>query len=283
MIDKTYKRKVFNRAASSYEDYCVLQDKISDNLFDRLELINIDPKKLVDLGCGTGKNGIKLNKKYKSGRLVNYDLSDNMLYLAKDKFSGLFSQLTRRSSSVSYVCGDIEQLPFREDSFDLVWTSSALQWCNSLPGTFDEIKRVLKPNGLFIFSTFGPRTLYELKEVNERISGVSKANQFIDMHNIGDLLVSSGFSDPVLDVENFTLTYPSTEKLLLDIGKIGASSGNVNRGKGLRGRGFMESIKKEYELFKHDGIYPATYEVIYGHAWNIERISDYQPIEFVKK
>ena len=282
MIDKLYKRKVFNRAASSYDKHSMLQDKISDHLYDKLALINIDPQSVLDLGCGTGRNGVRLSERFKAGNLVNYDLSDKMLRLTKDKFLELFPPPSRMADTSHYICGDIEQLPFQDNSFDLIWTSSALQWCNNLPASFDEIIRVLSPNGLFIFSTFGPKTLWELKEVNEKISGESKTNKFIAKHNIDDLLLASGFNSPLLEAKNITLPYSSTEKLLLDIGKIGASNGNSNRSKGLRGRGFMESIKKEYESFKQDDLYPATYEVIYGHAWKGQRPFEVKTGELTK-
>ena len=267
MIDKTYKRKIFNRAAISYEKYSGIQDQISQDLLVKLGHANINPKNILDLGCGTGKNGLHLQDKFKETTLVNFDLSENMLEEARKKPISSPVVVPNEKPSNLYVCGDMENLPFKDSSFDLVWSSSAIQWSNNLSSVFKHIKRILKRNGLFIFSTFGPKTLWELKEVNEKISGESKTNKFIAKHNIDDLLLASGFKSPLLEAKNITLPYSSTEKLLLDIGKIGASNGNSNRSKGLRGRGFMESIKKEYESFKQDDLYPATYEVIYGHAW----------------
>ena len=183
MIDKAYKRKVFNRAADSYEKFSSLQDKISKNLFEKLECLNINPSNILDLGCGTGKNGAHLLNKFKKTTLVNFDLSENMLELARKKATTSSINCLDKSTKF-HVCGDMENLPFIDCLFDLVWSSSAIQWTDNLPIVLKHIKRILKPNGFFIFSTFGPQTLKELRMINKALSSDPKTNNFLNIDHI---------------------------------------------------------------------------------------------------
>jgi malonyl-CoA O-methyltransferase len=262
MIDKDYKRKVFDRHATTYDQYSSLQNKISDNLFKKLDLIEITPNLILDLGCGTGRNGGILKEKYQNIRLINYDFSINMLQEAKK------NQHKVLGAKSEFICGDIEKLSFSENTFDVIWSTSSLQWCNNLSDIFKRAKLILKPGGLFIFSTFGPNTLFELKNVTKRISNYQKTNNFLDVLSIKDKLVKEGFSNPVIDSEEFCLTYQNINKLFLDLRKIGATSGFKSKKIGLSGKSFLKLISDGYKEYSHDGIYPATYEAVYGYAWN---------------
>ena len=262
MIDKEYKRKVFNRHAKTYDEYSSLQNKISDNLFKKLDLIEVRPNFILDLGCGTGRNGGILKEKYQNIRLINYDFSINMLQEAKK------NQHKVLGAKSEFICGDIEKLSFSENTFDVIWSTSSLQWCNNISDIFKKAKSILKPGGLFIFSTFGPNTLFELKNVTKRISNYQKTNNFLDVLSIKDKLVKEGFSNPVIDSEEFCLSYKDISKLFLDLRKIGATSGFKNRNIGLSGKSFLKLIIDGYKEYSYDGIFPATYEAIYGYAWN---------------
>ena len=279
MINKEYKRKSFNRAAKTYDSCSTLQDTISGNLIDRRKNIKLYPLDILDLGCGTGTNGLNLRKKYKKSRIINYDFSENMLKEACIK-QKLFILDKINPSPYSYICADIEAIPLEENSLDLVWSSSTLQWCNELDLVFNQVKKILKPGGLFIFSTFGPNTLNELREITENLFNEKKTSTFIDMHNLGNLLMDSGFSDSILDTENFTVTYNEVERLFKDIKSIGATNGNISKNRGLSGRSFTKKIIQKYENYRTNNLLPASYEVIYGHAWNISKsTSEYHPIK----
>ena len=267
MINKEYKRKSFNRAAVTYDAHSNLQDRISNNLIHRLDSIKLSPMNILDLGCGTGRNGLMLRKKYGTSEIINYDFSENMLKEARIK-QQLFLSKENMCSPYSYICADIEAMPFEENSVDLVWSSSTLQWCNELDLVFDQIKKILRPGGLFIFSTFGPNTLNELREITENISNEKKTNTFIDIKSISHFLMHSGFSAPVLDVQNFRMTYKDVRKLFLDIKGIGATNGNVSGNSGLSGKSFTNNIVQKYESYRKNDLLPASYEVIYGHTWN---------------
>jgi malonyl-CoA O-methyltransferase len=276
MINKEYKRKSFNRAALTYDSYSTLQDIISCNLIDRLKTIKLDPLHILDLGCGTGTNGLNLRRKYKKSRIINYDFSENMLKMARIKQKKI---ILGGLNPYSYICADIEAIPLEENSLDLVWSSSTLQWCNDLDLVFNQVKKILKPRGLFIFSTFGPNTLNELREITENLFNEKKTSTFIDMNNIGNLLMHSGFINPTLDVENLTVKYKEVEKLFKDIKSIGATNGNVSKNRGLSGRSFTKKIIDNYEAYRENNLLPASYEVIYGHAWNISKSpSEHLPI-----
>jgi malonyl-CoA O-methyltransferase len=267
VIDKEYKRKVFNRYAKTYDQYSSLQDKISDNLFKKLDLIDIRPKVILDLGCGTGRNGKILKDKYKKIRLINYDFSINMLHEAKNKQHNLFNKILGISNS-AFVCGDIEELSFPEKTFDIIWSTSSLQWVNNLSETFKRIQSTLKPGGLFIFSTFGPNTLFELKSITKKISNYQKTNDFIDIQNIKDILVDVGLRHPVIETEEFRMTYKDINTLFLDLKNIGATSGFESKKIGLSGKSYIKMISDGYKQYSYDGILPATYEAVYGYAWN---------------
>jgi malonyl-CoA O-methyltransferase len=244
MINKEYKRKSFNRAATTYDSFAILQDTISNKLFDRLKKINLSPLEILDLGCGTGTNGVNLKKQYEKSRIINYDFSENMLSEARLK-QKIFILNQINPSPYSYICGDIEAIPLKENSLDLVWSSSTLQWCNELDLVFNQVKKILKPGGLFIFSTFGPNTLNELREITENLFNEKRTSTFIDIKSIG------------------------------------ATNGNISKAKGLSGRSFTKKIIEKYEEYRKNKLLPASYEVIYGHAWNIPKtISEYQQIKF---
>ena len=126
---------------------------------------------------------------------------------------------------------------------------------------------VLRAEGLLTFTTFGPDTLKELRQAFPPEPGIVHVNRFLDMHDIGDMLVHAGFADPVMDMEVLTLTYESVEQLMRELKALGAHNIASGRGRGLTGRGILRQLKQRYELRRLDGRLPATFEVIYGHAW----------------
>jgi malonyl-CoA O-methyltransferase len=161
----------------------------------------------------------------------------------------------------------VRQLPFADASVDIAVSNLMLQWCGDLDAAFREIRRVLKPDGLLIFTTFGPDTLRELRAAWATVDDYSHVNTFIDMHDIGDALVRGGLTEPVLDVERVTLTYKDVISLMRDLKVIGAHNVTEGRARGLTGRGALRQVEAAYESSRRDGVLPATYEVVYGTAW----------------
>jgi malonyl-CoA O-methyltransferase len=279
-IDKAHVRASFDRAAKTYDAAAVLQKLVRDEMFDRLGLIKVAPHSILDAGCGTGHGSFQLQKRYRSAQIFSLDLAFGML----QKTYAQQSWLSKMVGHKRLVCADIENLPVADNSMDIVWSNLALQWCNDLDQSFTEISRVLKPNSLFIFSTFGPDTLKELRTASN--NGKTHVSRFIDMHDIGDALTRNGFTAPVLDVERYTLTYDDVKAVMQDLKSIGANNATQGRGRGLTGKSFFKQLAAQYEQFRLDGKLPATFEVIYGHAWTPEAKQDnglgdgFSPISF---
>ena len=167
------------------------------------------------------------------------------------------------------VQADMAHLPFKSGALDLVWSNLALHWLDDPQDSIREAQRVLAVNGLFMFSTLGPDTLVELREAFAEAAGPRQwhVKRFIDLHDIGDTLVGAGFTTPVMDMEKITLTYPALEGLFTDLRASGSRNAMLGRPRGLSGRGMMQRMRAAYERRRRDGRLPATFEVIYGHAW----------------
>ncbi|MGH8714154.1 MAG: methyltransferase domain-containing protein, partial [Casimicrobiaceae bacterium] len=168
------------------------------------------------------------------------------------------------------VCGDVRSLPIRPASVDLVWSNLALQWVDDLPLALAEFHRVLNVGGLLSFTTFGPDTLKELRSAFAAVDDAAHVNRFVDMHDIGDMLVQAGFADPVMDMEMITVTYGDAASLMRDLKAIGAQNARVERPRGMTGRRKWQRMLAALEAFRRDGRLPATFEVVYGHAWKPE-------------
>lgn len=264
VIDKARVRAAFDRAAQTYDAAAVLQKLVRDEMFSRLDLIKIAPHRILDAGCGTGHGSFELQKRFKTAQVFSLDLAMGML----EKTHAQQSLLNKLFRPKRLICADIENLPIADNSMDVVWSNLAIQWCNDLDKSFTGVARLLKPNSLFIFSTFGPDTLKELRAASN--NGDTHVSRFIDMHDIGDALTRHGFNAPVLDVERYTLTYDNVRAVMQDLKSIGANNATQGRGRGLTGKGFFKQLAAQYEQFRIAGKLPATFEVIYGHAWTAE-------------
>ena len=134
--DKHWVRASFDRAAKHYESSAALQKEVGLRMLERLDYIRLTPRMILDAGVGTGEAVTPLMKRYKKSRLIVLDLSEQMLARAL-----AHGGLLRRPEP---VCADIEQLPFRDNSFDLVYSNLTLQWCNDLDRAFAEFRRVIR-------------------------------------------------------------------------------------------------------------------------------------------
>jgi len=263
-IDKQKVRRAFDRAAESYDEYAQLQKEVGERMLSRLDYIRIDPKRIIDIGAGTGRITKDLSQRFKKSTVIALDLAEGML--KKSRFTQK-QGLGRFFNRVQHLCADAENLPIANDSLDFVFSNVTFQWCNDLDKTLQECYRVLSPGSLILFSSFGPDTLHELRTVWHEVDNYNHVNAFIDMHDIGEALIRAGFQSPVLDVENFTLTYNDIKDLMHELKAIGAHNVTAGRPRGLTGKNRLQKIKHAYEQFRQDGKLPASYEVIYGHAW----------------
>ncbi|WP_292980966.1 malonyl-ACP O-methyltransferase BioC [Nitrosomonas sp.] len=275
ILDKRLLRRSFERAATGYDQSAVLQREICDRMLSRLEYIKYVPTRILDAGSGTGYGTRKLIEHYPDAEIMPLDIALTMHDCARAAASGQVSGWQRwlpfsRPRTGNYLCADIEQLPLREASIGMIWSNLAIQWCNDLGQAFTEAHRVLENGGLLMFSTFGPDTLKELRQSFKSVDPFSHVNRFTDMHDIGDMLVNSGFSLPVMDMEYITLTYEDVRGVMHDLKAIGAHNVTQGRRRGLTGKGAWQQVIDQYETLRQQGRLPATYEVIYGHAWKPE-------------
>ena len=266
-LNKKHLRTAFERAASSYDQAAVLQREIGNCMLSRLEYIKYLPDIILDAGSGTGYGSQQLTKRYPASRLIAVDIAWAMLSHARPDTAWWQRWLPLYKPQTSYVCADIEQIPFKNESVGMIWSNLALQWCNDLEHTFAEMNRILRTDGLLMFSTFGPDTLKELRQSFVQVDTYSHVNRFIDMHDIGDLLVHNGFSTPVMDMEYITLTYSDVISVMRDLKAIGAHNVLLGRQQGLTGKNRWQKAISAYEKLRRDGKLPATFEVVYGHAW----------------
>ena len=260
-VDKHQVRKAFSRSAAGYDQVAVLQREIGDRMLERLDYIKAKPAVVLDAGAGTGHCSAGLLNRYKEAKVISLDFALPMLQKARKQGRWL-----RRPGC---LCADIEQLPLADESVDMVFSNVAIQWCTDLQHTFAEFMRVLKPEGLLMFSTFGPDTLKELRQSWAVADGTDRprTSRFIDMHDIGDMMVHSQFADPVIDAERMTLTYEKVTGLVRDLKTLGAHNAASDRPRGMTGKQRWQAMETAYEQFRDDGRLPATYEIVYGHAW----------------
>ena len=264
-IDKKQVRRAFTRAAADYDAAAVLQREVCARMLERLDYIKLQPAYILDAGSGTGWGTRQLTEKYPAAQIASLDIALGMLQAARSH-SGWWRKLFGGAQQMQ-VCGDIEALPLAANSVGMVWSNLAVQWCNDLPAAFVELHRVLQADGLLMFSTFGPDTLKELRQAFGGVDRHNHLNRFADMHDIGDMLMHAGFAEPVMDMEYLTLTYDDVRGLLYDLKRIGAHNATVGRGRGLMGKNAWARLLENYERLRRDGKLPATYEVVYGHAW----------------
>lgn len=275
-LDRRAVARAFDRASASYDAAAALQERVRGELLGRLDELKIQPRAVLDLGAGTGHATRALKRRYPRSLTVAVDIAPGMLERARAQ-----SRWLRRFERVR---ADAYALPFRDQSFDLVFSSLMLQWCDDLDAVFAEISRVLAPGGLLLFSTFGPGTLGELREAwsvsDAKMSSVSDAadhhagnhvNHFFDPHALGMALMHAGFAEPVLDVDRIVMTYPDALTLMRELKAIGAHNVTRGRPRGLTGRARLAAMTQAYESQRRDGLLPATYEVIHATSWGGEK------------
>ena len=218
-------------------------------MLERLDYIRLEPARVLDAGSGPPRR--ELRRRYPHATAIALDFSLPML-----EPRGLFRWVTgERQLS---VCADMQFLPLADASVDLVWSNMALHWLSDPLPALREFRRVLAPNGLLMLSTLGPDSLKELRAA----AGERRVHAFIDMHDLGDMLLAAGLAAPVMDMELITLEYPGAGTLLDDLRGSGQTSARADRPRGLAGRAFAERLHRSL------GAKPrATFEVVYGHAW----------------
>ncbi|GAB5605293.1 malonyl-ACP O-methyltransferase BioC [Sideroxyarcus sp. TK5] len=264
-IDKKQVRQAFSRAAADYDAAAVMQREVCIRMLEKLDYIKLQPAHLLDVGSGTGWGTRQLGERYPKADVTALDIALGMLQHARGT-AGWWRKLFQGRRE-RFLCADVEALPLASGSVDMVWSNLALQWCNDLPATFVELHRILRTDGLLMFSCFGVDTLKELRIAFRDVDGYNHLNRFVDMHDVGDMLVAAGFADPVMEMEKITLTYEDARAVMQDLKSIGAHNVTAGRATGMMGKAAWQRVIENYETLRRHGKLPATFEIVYGHAW----------------
>lgn len=268
-------RRAFERAAATFDSADALHREVGRRLVEHLDPIRVDPARVLDLGCGTGPQLDTLARRFPGSEILGIDFSRAMLERALARAPWWRRAFASRVPR--FACADLAKLPLAPASAGLAFSNLALQWCDA-PAVFAEAARVLVKDGLILFSTLGPDTLRELRAA----FGVAAFPGLVDMHDLGDALVAAGFGQPVMEMELLTLEYSTLEALLADLHAVGALAAATP---GLGGRERRKAAAQAYEARRRDGALPATYEVVYGHAWKAgtrKAADGRQVIDFVR-
>lgn len=248
------------RAAGGYEGAAWLPRRVAEALMEHLDPVRIRPEQVLDVGAGTGICSRYLERRYRAARVVAIDCSLAMLRAARTRRRRWFS---RRA----LACADAHQLPIADAAVDLVVSSLMLASCASPDRVFAEFARVLKPEGLLMFATLGPDTLKELRESWSAVDTWVHVHPFIDMHDLGDALVRAGLRDVVMDTERVSAEYADAAALMRELKQLGASNAARGSAPGLATRTRLSAVVEAYERHRRGACVPATFEVVFGHAW----------------
>lgn len=251
-------REDFVRAAASYDEVAVLAREVSLRMTARLDLVKIIPSRIADIGCATGDGIRSLQARYPQALPLAIDYAPAMLAEVARRVPWM-EKLRRRAPRC--VAADVRALPLAGSTLGIAWSNLMLHWLDDPLPAFRELHRVLEVGGLLMFSALGPDTLKEL-----RAAGATTLRRFHDMHDLGDMLMAAGFADPVMDVERIELAYASPRGLLRDQRLLGVRDGLLGS-LGFRGG---RRVFRAWQSQRHEGRLPATFEIVYGHAWKAE-------------
>lgn len=265
MVDRARVGRSFDRGSEQYDAHTPVQQRVVTELLARLQQrLALQPLRILDIGCGTGRLLEQVSTLWPSTELYGLDLAEGMLQQANERLGGR-AVLTH---------ADAERLPFADGYFDLVVSSSTFQWLEQLEGCFGEVHRVLAPGGRFEFSLFGAGTLYELQQSwREALDHCKRlleetrdgTHRFHDSGQVAMALQQQGFAGVEVIGMAETVWYDDLPKLLRAIKRVGAGSARPPAGGGLGWRTVLHAMAACYtRRFASSAGLPATYQVLYG-------------------
>ncbi|WP_312937745.1 malonyl-ACP O-methyltransferase BioC [Stutzerimonas nitrititolerans] len=250
--DKRQVAASFSRAAASYDAVAELQRAVGNALIERLPA-GLCPTRWLDLGSGTGYFSRVLANRFPQADGVALDIAEGMLRHARPK-----------GGATSFVAGDAERLPLRSTSLDLLFSSLALQWCEDFAAVLNEAERVLRPGGVFAFSSLCSGTLQELRDSWQAVDGFAHVNRFRSFEAYQELCATSRLRCLALDMRPSVLHFSELRQLTHELKALGAHNLNPGRPGGLTGRARIRALIEAYERFRTPSGLPATYRVVYG-------------------
>jgi malonyl-CoA O-methyltransferase len=252
-------RRRFDRAAAAFDAGDFVHRHAAEGLFERMSPMLVNVKTTLDAGAATGGASRELARRYRGSHVVRLDHSLEMLKQAKKSRS--------RFSRMSELQADALALPLRPGSVDLVFANMLLPWVDDLGQLFSGINRVLRKDGLFVFSALGPDSLHELRQAWAKVDPGEHVNTFMDMHDVGDRLLKAGMREPVLDVDYLSVTYPNADALIADLTLAGARNSLTERRRTLTGKRRFRDMTRVLNSFCRDGSLACRLELVFGHAW----------------
>lgn len=258
-LDAGSVRRRFDRAAAGFDDADFVHRYAARGLFERLGPMLLAPRRILDVGAATGSASRELARRYGKARVLSLDLSLAMLRKARSRRSR-FARIRELQASAA-------ELPLADGCIDMVVANMFLPWSDDLPRFFAEVRRVLRKEGLFAFSTLGPDSLRELRDAWAAVDTGEHVHPFPDMHDVGDAIVRAGLGDPVLDVDRLTVTWPDSRALFRDLTLAGARNSLRARRKTLTGKRRFAGMRARLERCSGDGSLPLELEIVFGHAW----------------
>lgn len=237
-------------------------------MLERLQYIKLRPQCVLDAGCGDGHGARRLAGIYPGAQIIGLDFAYPMLRAARTGGAWLRRVLARER--INYLCADFAAVPLPAASVDLAWSNLALHCCADPLPALKDLRRALKVGGLLMFSCYGPDTLRELKGAFGASDAAAHVHDFVDMHDLGDMLSMCGYAEPVMDMERVTLTYADADALCADLRATGQVNALAARRRGLTGKHVFEAMRAEYSKLRREGCLPARFEIVYGHAWKAQ-------------
>jgi malonyl-CoA O-methyltransferase len=254
VIDKSQIARSFGKAAVSYDSVAHFQRWTADKLLTKVGDVTV--QRLLDLGCGTGYSSDHLCARFDTCNYFGLDLSKDMLTYASSKHG---------KDSRYWIAGDAENLPLSSDSLDLVFSSLAIQWCSDLPKMFSEVCRVLRPGGVFAFSTLADGSLKELADAWKAADDRQHVNNFEPTEDVRSSLNGISFEIECFEQEEVVLKYDSVRELTRELKLLGAHNMTADRPTRLTGKAALREFVAAYEKMRvPEGYLPATYQVLWG-------------------
>jgi malonyl-CoA O-methyltransferase len=255
-------RRVFNRAAGGFDAASVVHDLTRDRLLERLDFVRLAPSTVIDVGCATGRGGLRLAARYPDARILAVDTSLPMLRAARSRCADV--------AAVRPVGGDAEKLPIDDGAIDLIFANMLLPWTRPRQ-VFLEAARVLSKGGLLLFATLGPDSLEQVRRAWAAVDDGVHVHASFDMHDLGDLAVASGLAEPVVDVDRIALTYKDVDSMVRDLRSWGATNVAAGRRRALTGRRRWEGFTRALDASRRGDRITVTMELILGQAWGTGR------------
>ena len=279
VFDPRQVRRAFSRASASYASAATLQVEVEGRLLESLDYYAegregdaITPALVVDIGCGPGHASRAIQQRWPKAHVLAIDLAMPMLRQHDADASAFARALPRPLARLltrgpARICADARALPLADHSVDILFSNLCLQWVEDLPTVFAGFRRVLKPGGMLVVSTFGPDTLYELRIAFADADAIPHVSPFASIAQFGDALIASGFRNPVLDRDDLITRYDDLPALMRELRAIGATNALHARRHTLTGKARFAAAANAYESFRNSDRLPATWEIISALAW----------------